>query len=123
MTLATASSESKPEAATVKPIIDGASLLVNTYVHYRKYKNLSENPQVSCVFTLDLNTTLQIDAVAEELRDEAALAAQEHMVKQEPDFANFFDEDTRFFKITPQWMRLRDYSNGGIPDDTIWTND
>ena len=39
MTLATSDLEGKPEAATVEYVVDGDSLLINTFISYRKYKN------------------------------------------------------------------------------------
>ncbi len=111
MTLATSSSESKPEAATVEYVLDGDELLINTFTYYRKYKNLLENPFVACVITTSHEKTLQLDARITLLSGEDAVSAEQKMLIADPDFANFFSEnDTRFFKITPTWMRLRDYT-------------
>jgi len=111
MTLATAGENNKPEAATVEYVLDGDSLLVNTYTYYRKFKNLIDNPQVACVVTTGHDTTLQFDATVVLLEGDDAEAAKQKMLEVEPDFADFFnDSDTRFFKITPYWMRLRNYT-------------
>ncbi|MDO8265409.1 MAG: pyridoxamine 5'-phosphate oxidase family protein [Candidatus Saccharibacteria bacterium] len=111
MTLATSSSEGRPEAATVEYVMDGDELLINTYTYYRKYKNLLDNPFVACVITTKHDQTLQFDGRILLLSGEDAVSAKQKMLIAEPDFANFFnDNDTRFFKITPTWMRLRDYT-------------
>jgi uncharacterized pyridoxamine 5'-phosphate oxidase family protein len=111
MTLATATGDGKPEAATVEYVLDGSDLLINTYVYYRKYKNLVDNPFVACVITTADDKTLQFDGRIEQLDGDNARDAKQKMLKAEPDFANFFnDNDTRFFRITPTWMRLRDYT-------------
>jgi len=111
MTLATASKDGKPEAATVEYVIDGDDLLVNTYVHYRKFKNLTTNPFVACVVTMGDEKTLQLDGKIRLLEGSEAADAKQKMLTAEPDFKDFFnDKDTRFFKITPTWLRLRDYT-------------
>lgn len=111
MTLATADASGKPEAATVRHIVDGDSVLVNIFDHYRKYQNLLDNPRVACVMTVNHDTTLQFDGTAEILSGAAAEQAMATMLAEEPDFMNYFDkEHTKFLKITPTWMRLRDYT-------------
>ena len=111
MTLATSDKEGKPEAATVEYVLDGDVLLINTYTYYRKYKNLIENPLVACVITINHDKTLQFDGKIAQLSGEEAKSAKQKMLLAEPNFADFFnDNDTRFFKITPTWMRLRDYT-------------
>jgi len=111
MTLATASKTGKPEAATVEYVVDGDDLLINTYQYYRKYQNLLDNPQVACVITTNHDMTLQFEARADLLKDEDAEYAKQKLLEFEPDFAHFFNnKDTRFCRITPTWMRLRDYT-------------
>lgn len=92
-------------------MLDGETLLINTLVSYRKYQNLVENPFVACVITTNHEKTLQFEGTALELRDGEADDTRSKMLDAEPDFANFFDDtDTRFFRLTPAWMRLRDYA-------------
>ena len=111
MALATADKQGKPEVATVEYVIDGDDLLINTFVHYRKYQNLVDNPKVACVITTNHDMTLQFDGDIKQLEGEDARYAKQKMLEAEPDFANFFDDkDTRFFRLTPTWMRLRDYT-------------
>lgn len=112
MTLATSSPDGKPEAATVGYVVYGDKLLFNTYSHYRKYPNLTDNPRVSCVVTSDdLNATLQLDGTVELLEGKDLKAAKEFMVKDWPEEVKYFTDDrTRFFIITPTWVRLRDYN-------------
>lgn len=115
MTLATADLSGKPEAATVEYVLDGDTLLLNTYTYYRKYQNLLDNPQVACVITTGHEKTLQFDARIMLLEGADAQRAQEKMLEVQPEFADFFnDTDTRFFVITPFWMRLRDYTKQPI---------
>ncbi len=40
MTLATADTRGRPEAATVEYVLDGDDLLINTYTHYQNIKTL-----------------------------------------------------------------------------------
>jgi len=111
MTLATASPSGQPEAATVEYVLDGDELLLNTYTRYRKYPNLLDNPRVACVLTTNHNMTLQFEGTVQLLQDKDAEDAKQKMLAAEPDFADYFhDTDTRFFKLTPTWMRLRDYT-------------
>ena len=111
MALATAGIDNKPEVATVEYVLDGETLLINTFMHYRKYTNLISNPQVACVVTTGEEITLQFDASIEQLEGAEAEVAKQRMLKVEPDFADFFnDVTTRFFRVTPTWMRLRDYT-------------
>lgn len=111
MALATSSSDGKPELATVGYVLDGDTLLINTYTRYRKYKNLTTNPQVACVVTTSHDMTLQIDGKAEKLEGREAEDVKQKMLEAQPDFIHFItDSDARFFRITPTWMRLRDYT-------------
>jgi nitroimidazol reductase NimA-like FMN-containing flavoprotein (pyridoxamine 5'-phosphate oxidase superfamily) len=111
MALATANKQGKPEVATVEYVLDGDALLVNTFVHYRKYENITNNPQVACVITTGHDMTLQFEGTIRELEGSEASTARQKMLTAEPDFADYFnDEHTRFFTITPTWMRLRDYT-------------
>lgn len=109
MTLATASAEGKPEAATIKYVVDGDNLLFNvTSTDYRKYKNLLANPEVACVITAD-HTTVQFEALTQEVQGPLALEIKSKMLEADPTFANYFTDKTRFFIIRPTWMRLQDY--------------
>jgi uncharacterized pyridoxamine 5'-phosphate oxidase family protein len=111
MALATASKAGKPEVATVEYVLDGDELLINTYTYYRKYQNLLGNPQVACVITANHDQTLQFEGGIRQLEGKEAEDAKQKMLVAEPDFADFFnDNDTRFFRISPTWMRLRDYT-------------
>jgi general stress protein 26 len=120
MTLATADNNGKPEAATVEYLVDGDNILLNSYVSYRKYSNLIKNPLVACVITEGDNLTLQFDAIVEKLEGFEAGEAKQKLLEWEPDFKDYFnDPDTRFFRIKPYWMRLRDYTE--IPEtEIIW---
>lgn len=117
MALATANKSSKPEVATVEYVLDGDDLLLNTFVYYRKYTNLTNNPQVACVVTTGEDKTLQFDADVIALDGSEADSVRQKMLEEEPNFADFFnDTDTRFFRLRPTWMRLRDYTNGPVKE-------
>jgi len=111
MALATSDRDGKPEVATVEYVIDGDGLLINTYTYYRKYSNLITNPRIACVVTTGHDMTLQFDGIIKKLEGNDAQHAKQKMLEVEPEFTVFFnDKDTRFFRITPTWMRLRDYT-------------
>ena len=111
MVMASADLQGKPQAATVEYVMDGNTLLINTFTYYRKYPNLLANPQVACVITEAENKTLQFDAKIVLLEGDEAETVRQLMIKKKPQAANFFiDETTRFFRISPTWMRLRDYT-------------
>lgn len=117
MALATTSKDAKPEVATVEYVIDGDTLLVNTFTYYRKYQNLISNTQVACVITTNHDMTLQFDARAELLGGSDANDAKQKMLEAEPGFDEYFnDTDTKFFRITPTWMRLRDYTQEPVQE-------
>ena len=111
MSLATATTKGDPEVATVGYVLDDGDLLINTFEHYRKYPNLINNPQAACVITQNGNKTLQIQVVVKLLQSNDAADAKQKMLVVEPGMASFFDDPrTRFFRLTPTWMRLRDYT-------------
>jgi hypothetical protein len=59
--------------------------------------------------------TLQFNATAVELVGGEADLAKSKLLKFDPGFEGFFnDESTRFFKISPTWMRLRDYTQNPL---------
>ena len=99
MSLATASSTGVPEVATVRYVMDGDFILINTLVHYRKYANVLVNPKVACVITDGESATLQLDADIIELHGSEAGGAKAKMLASDPSHASYFDdESTRFFQ-------------------------
>lgn len=110
MALATADTNGKPEVATVEYVMDGDSLLLMTYTYYRKYDNLIQNPVVACVITTAHEKTLQFDADIVQLKSKEAEAARRKMLNKEPGYKDYFTDSSRFFRITPHWMRLKVYS-------------
>ena len=113
MALATSSKTGKPEVATVEYVIDGGELLINSNINYRKYQNIIKNPFVAGVVTCKHEKTLQFDGMIKQLDGDAAENAKQKMLEVEPDFMEFFNNpNTRFFRITPTWMRLRDFTQG-----------
>lgn len=111
MTLATASADGKPEAATVHLVPDGNTLLVqSSKPTYRKVANLRANPRAACVVTKGHEHTLQFDCSVEELTGNAAVKARQKMIVFESELERFLRHDSVFFLLTPYWMRLRVYS-------------
>jgi hypothetical protein len=111
MTLATASLEGRPEAATVGYVVDGDLLLINTFENYRKYENLKANPLVACVITTGEDKTLQIECAVWEAQGTQADNVRQKIADAGSSSQEFLiDKSTRFFILTPTWFRLRDYT-------------
>ncbi len=110
MTLCTVNRHGRPQAASVEYVVmDDFTLIFDTFVTYRKYENLQSNPSVACVIT-EGNRTVQCEGKGEELTGEALETCKTLF------FAGLkrgrkFDQrpETRYFKITPQWLRYSDY--------------
>lgn len=109
--LSTASPGGKPESAAIEfGTTDQLELIFDTYTTYRKYTNLMQNSRISFV-VFEKDATVQYDGIAAELADaEEAEKLKELFFKQVPE-AKKFDAmlDTRFFKVSPTWIRYRDY--------------
>ena len=114
MALATVTATGRPEVATVEYLLDGEDLLMSTYVQYRKYQNLLSDGHIAAVITTGHEKTLQLEGIASELENEAVAEAKSKLLNFEPDFAAYFDENTRFFQIRLTWMRLRDYTQESL---------
>lgn len=104
-TLATASLDGKPEAATIEYAEDTGVLYFETFTTYRKYANLKENPRASIVIT-QLPYSIQMDGTAEELEDEEAKRAQDALGRKGHAHAFHDAPECRFFRFTPNWIRL-----------------
>lgn len=104
-TLATASADAVPEAATVRFVADDElNLAVTTERPYQKYANLTENPRVAVVVDGEYN--LQLEGTATEVvGEDAATVAREYTEKYGPSEYLHNDESV-FFEITTHWARL-----------------
>ena len=115
MTLATASTDGRPEAATVGYVVDGDSLLINTFEYYRKYQNLKANPRVACVITTGEDKTLQFECTAQEAQGADADIVRQKIFDAGASSEVFLqNKSTRFFLLTPTWFSLRDYSQDAM---------
>ena len=106
-TLATASLQGKPEAATIEYGEDeGMNLFFETFLSYRKYLNLKSNPKASIVIT-EVPHTIQMDGNVEELSGDEAEVAKQLLVKKHGEGSGFYsDPEIKFFKFTPNWIRV-----------------
>ena len=112
-TLATASLDGVPEAATIGYAADEKyGLYFQTFSHYTKYKNLEKNPCGSIVITNKL-TSVQMDGKTDELKGEKKERARKMLLaKYGDEMECYLDSPSAvFFKFTPHWIRL-------LKDDT-----
>ncbi|QQG50032.1 MAG: pyridoxamine 5'-phosphate oxidase family protein [Candidatus Berkelbacteria bacterium] len=109
--LATSSKTGKPEAAAIEfAETDNFELIFDTFSTYRKYPNLKANPNVAVVIGWE-DATVQYEGVATEVDGEEMEELKNIFVKKNPGASKFFDiPETRYFKVTPEWLRYRDYS-------------
>jgi pyridoxine/pyridoxamine 5'-phosphate oxidase len=105
--LATASTDGKPEAATVQFVADEHwRIYFNTFSTYRKYRNLAQNPRASIVVTV-VPYTVQLDGVVRELSGGDAERAREAQDKKRGRPSSFAqDPHTRYFCFVPTWIRV-----------------
>lgn len=104
-TLATASLDGKPEAATVKFVEDeDFNLFFEILSSSRKYPNIKSNPRASVVVTT-VPYTVQMDGHIEELPDGFEVK-QKMTLKHEEESSFYVAPNLRFFKFTPKWIRV-----------------
>ena len=104
-TLATASAEAVPEAATVRFVTDDdLNVHVTTESPYRKYENVTENPRVAVV--VDGDDNLQLEGVAREVFGAAADRIRERYVDKYGHSAYLDNDESVFFEIETHWARL-----------------
>lgn len=116
--VSTVSPENMPEAAVVEfAETDNFELIFDTSNTFRKYKNLSTNPNVAFVIGWDEDITVQYEGIAEEIRGEELKKCKEIYFKKNPDAQKWEKfEDIVYFKVKPKWLRYRESSN---PDAAI----
>lgn len=116
--LATIAPESKPEAAAIEfAETDDSELIFDTFTTYRKYPNLKANPNVAVVIGWE-TATVQYEGVANELEGEEFEQMKKIFLAKHPDAVKFLAiPETRYFKVSPKWARLRDYST--VPETVI----
>lgn len=109
--LSTISPDGKPEAAVVEFVVTGKlELIFNTFTNYRKYRNLKINGNVAIVIGFG-PVSVQYEGHAVEARGEIEKACRklhtEH-IKHKTKFHEM--PETRYFKVSPRWIRYTDYS-------------
>lgn len=106
-TLATASLQGKPEAATIGYVADEMyNLYFESFPKYRKYQNIKSNPKVSIVITTQ-EMDIQMDGAVSELSgDDAESAKQKIIEKRGKGSGYLFAPDVLIFKFTPSWIRV-----------------
>ena len=109
--LATVSPDGKPEAAVIEYVAtDKLELIFNTFTSYRKYKNLRLNGNVAGVIGFGPVSVLY-EGHAVEARGEIEKLCRKLHTKQIKHKTKFNEmPETRYFKVSPKWVRYIDYS-------------
>ena len=103
--------EDYPESAVIEFGSDGLDLVFDTKSHSRKYDNLLRNPHVSLVIGWDSGKTLQYEGVAALVTGGECQRLQGLYFAKNPSAkARQQEEGTVYFKVTPKWLRLSDFS-------------
>lgn len=101
-----------PESAIVAfSETDKLELIFGTFNNTRKYANLKKNLNISFVIG-EGDVTVQYEGKAEEASGETLKKCRNiHVLKNPPSKKYAFDEQQRFFKVTPHWIRYSDLSS------------
>jgi nitroimidazol reductase NimA-like FMN-containing flavoprotein (pyridoxamine 5'-phosphate oxidase superfamily) len=112
-TLATATPDGTPEAATVRFVADDSlNLYVTTESNYRKYENLTRNPAVALVVDGE-RYNLQLEGTATEIAGEETEFVRERYRDKYGDSEYLSNPKSVFFEIDTDWARL--LVDGGYP--------
>jgi len=109
--LSTVSLDGRPESAAIEFGVTGeVEIIFDTYITYRKYKNLQTNSRVAFV-VWEEDVTVQYEGDAIEISDVTVLKQIKTVFFSQVPEAKKFDQakDVRFFKVSPIWIRYRDY--------------
>ncbi len=91
-------------------------IVFTTLTHYRKYKNLKQNPKVALVFGGRDNITIQYEGEAQELSEIEFLPYLKYHIHKNPVELKFSEMiEARFFRVSPTWVRYSDY--GAKPNE------
>ena len=105
-TLATASQDGVPEAATIRFVSDqNLDLYITTESMYRKYENMTLNPRVALVVD-EAQYNLQLEGVATEVQGEAAEQIKSKYRDKYGPSQYLRNDDSVFFEIIIDWARL-----------------
>ena len=109
--LSTIHSNGRPQSAVVGfSEIDDFDIVIGTFAGSRKYRNLQKNSAISMVIGWELGKTVQLEGNAVEITDpaEKEKCLKVHLAKI-PSAVKFVSEQQeRFFKIKPTWVRYTD---------------
>ena len=104
-TLATASPDGQPEAATVRFVSDeNLDVYITTESMYQKYEHLTANPRVALVVEGAYN--LQMEGTAEEVHGETARWIEDRYVEKYGPSQYLTNDESVFFELTTDWARL-----------------
>jgi Pyridoxamine 5''-phosphate oxidase. len=105
-TLATASADGVPEAATVRYVYDDdLNVYINTGSTYRKYQNMKENSNVAIVVNSPPQN-LQLEGQAREVHDEIIEFIKTKYVDKYGRSKYLTNDESVFFEINTDWARL-----------------
>ncbi len=105
-TLATASPDGVPEAATVRFVTDDEyNVYLNTATNYRKYTNMTANSRVAVVVDGDAGN-LQLEGRASELQGEDAASFRARYVEKYGPSEYLTHETSTCFAVETDWVRL-----------------
>ncbi|MBI2546191.1 pyridoxamine 5'-phosphate oxidase family protein [Candidatus Woesearchaeota archaeon] len=109
--LSTITPDGKPESATVEYVLtDKLEIIFNTFATYRKYRNLKNNASVAIVVGFK-DKTVQYEGLAGEAKgkeQEECKKLHASSIKHKTKFHEM--PETRYFKVSPKWIRYADYS-------------
>ena len=108
--LSTVTPQNTSESAVIHfAINDNFEIIFNTYVSYRKYKNLNHHNAVSVVIGWDEDITVQYEGKAQELQGKELVQCKEIFHQYHP-ISRKWDQspETRYFKVVPTWVRYSD---------------
>jgi Pyridoxamine 5''-phosphate oxidase. len=105
-TLATASQDGVPEAATIRFVSDqNLDMYITTESMYRKYENMTVNPRVALVVD-GSQYNLQLEGVATEAHGETAEFIKQKYTEKYGSSKYLNNDDSVFFEIIIDWARL-----------------
>lgn len=111
--ISTVSPENKPEAAVIEfGQTDELELIFDTFNYYRKYKNISQNPQVAFAIGWDDNITVQYEGEAEELSGDRLQQYKTYYFQKNPRAQRWETrEGICYFRVKPAWIRYSDLTS------------
>lgn len=108
--VSTVDENSVPESAVVEFGEYGEfNLVIDTFVHSRKYKNLIKNNEAAFVIGWNDDITIQINANAHLLDGEELEQAKESYFEKNPRAKKWDNcEEVAYFGFKPKWIRYSD---------------